>query len=297
MSSAAKERKRAADRETQRLNRARNKAYITQLERTIQDLTGSNPPENPSQILAQQQEKINHLQDALRKIGILAQNAANEFLSSSVSDHLSVHPSDSSQTVTENEPLAIEVSDFLSATTTCNFFGIDLTCSDRERNYLEVLGSAMTLIQDCFIALSGSLTLTSKSLDDNFCIRAVVDGWKVTTDRFGADVIWELIQAIDEGLYYRADPVTRIAMLRIIRSLMPEFRDQSIIQGTEYANVLCAASFSARIRFQWPFELRDVFHKQVLIDTLLFSGEFENRYRDLASWRLDPEGTKQYSGR
>ena len=97
---------------------------------------------------------------------------------------------------------------------------MDLTCSDRERNYLAVLGNAITLIQDCSQVISESLVLMAGRNDDDFCIRIVVDGWKATTDCFGVDVIWDLIQAIDEGLFFRADPVTRIALLRIIRSLL-----------------------------------------------------------------------------
>ncbi|KAJ5732572.1 hypothetical protein N7493_004053 [Penicillium malachiteum] len=255
MSSVAKEKKRAADREAQRFNRARNKAYITQLEQTTQDLTGPNPPEKPRCI------------------------AQDRNLGPECSQRISPVFRFKSPSVT-----------FQVQQQHATFFGNDLTCSDRERNYLAVLGSAMTLIQDCFIALSGSMMLIPKLHDDNFCIRAVIDGWKVTMDRFGADVIWELIQAIDEGLYYRADPVTRIALLQIIRSLCwPELRDQWIVEGTEFANELCAASFSTRIRFQWPFEVRDVFHKHVLTDTLVFSSEFENRYHELASWQLDTE--------
>ncbi|KAL4893658.1 hypothetical protein BDV59DRAFT_176896 [Aspergillus ambiguus] len=328
MSSAAKEKKRAADREAQRLNRARTKAYITHLERTLQDLTGPNPLDNLSQKLAQQQEKINHLQNTLHKIGILSQDAANALLPSA-SDRQLIRPSDFSQAAAENESLANGICDTPNATT-CTFFDMDLTCSDRERNYLAVLGSAVTLIQDCLPVISENLTLMPE-LNDDFCIRAVVDGWKATTDRFGADVIWNLIQAIDEGLFFRADPVTRIALLRIMRSLLlqrlgmthetssvpeymlaspiqtsivhqpfldffpwPEFRDHWIANGTEYVNELCAASFSARIRFQWPFELRDVFHKRVLTGTLSFSEEFESRYRDLASWRLDADGDWPY---
>ncbi|CAI7643762.1 unnamed protein product [Penicillium bialowiezense] len=304
MSSVSKEKKRAADREAQRLNRARTKAYITQLEQTIQNLTGTDPPDNPNQNLAQQQERINNLEDVLRKIGILAQNATNTSLPSSISDHQTVHPSFSSQTATENQWLAGGLGNTLSPTATCNFLGIDLTCSDRERDYLAVLGSAMAMIQDCSFTLSRSIMLISRLHDDNFCIRAVVGGWEDTTDRLGTDVIWELIRAIDDGLYYRADPVTRIALLRIMRSLMltsimhqpfldffpwPEFRDQWIAESPEYVNELCAASFSARIRFQWPFEVRDVFHREVLTGNLSFSNEFEKRYHELASWRLDPE--------
>ena len=75
----------------------------------------------------------------------------------------------------------------------------------------------------------------------------------------------------------------------------PEFRDQWIANGTEYASELCATSFSARIRFQWPFELRDVFHKRVLTGTLSFSDEFERRYRDLTSWKLDADGDLPFS--
>lgn len=221
MESATKEKKRAADREAQRLNRARTKAYITYLEQTLQGLTGPNPSDHLNQNLAQQQAKINHLQDTLRKIGILAQDASNAHPSSSASDHQSAHnPSDSSQAATESEPLASGVGHLPSANTTCPFFSMDLACFDRERNYLAVLGSAVTLIQNSFLVISGNLALMPKLNDDEVCIRTVIDGWKATTDRFGVDVIWRLIRAIDEGLFFRADPVTRIALFRMMRSLL-----------------------------------------------------------------------------
>ncbi|RAH77865.1 hypothetical protein BO86DRAFT_392261 [Aspergillus japonicus CBS 114.51] len=328
MSTAAKERKRAADREAQRHNRARTKAYITYLEKTLQDLSGPSGQgqDTLGHQLAQQQEKINHLQETLRKIARLAQDAANPLSASFSTASDPAGPPTAPPQPTVEEPLPTRACNILPAAT--GFFGLDLICSDRERNYLAVLGSAVTLVQCCSPALSENpISSSGPTRDDDFCIRAVVDGWKVATARTEADVVWSLLQAIDEGLFYRTDPVTRIALLRIMRSMLlqrmgvaqeasslpeymfatpvqtsvphqpfldffpwPQFRDTWIVKGMEYADENCAASFGARIRFEWPFELRDVYKRNVLTGTVSFSAEFESRYRDLGSWRLDSEG-------
>lgn len=220
MSTAAKERKRAADREAQRHNRARTKAYIAYLEKTLQDLSSpSGEGQNTlGHQIAQQQEKINHLQETLRKIASLAQDAANPLsTSSSATSNPAGPPSGPPQPLAEEEPLPTGACNVLPAAT--GFFGLDLICSDRERNYLAVLGSAVTLVQYCSPGLSENPRSGSAN-DDDFCIRAVVDGWKVATTRTEADVVWSLLQAIDEGLFYRTDSVTRIALLRIMRPML-----------------------------------------------------------------------------
>ncbi|KAB8265713.1 hypothetical protein BDV32DRAFT_144232 [Aspergillus pseudonomiae] len=304
MSTAAKEKKRAADREAQRHNRARTKAYITYLEKTLQDLSGPDGQDSLGEQLAQQQEKIHHLQETLRKIANLAQDTTTPVSNPCASDQPGQHL-DPRQALAEDEPLASGNSVLPAANV---FFGMDLICSDRERNYLAVLGSAVNFVQYCLPDMSGNEALTP-AYDDDFCVRAVVDGWKVATNRSPVDVVWSLLQAIDEGLFYRTDPVTRIALLRIMRSMLltrvgishktsslpdymlptPQFRDYWILNGMENASEQCAASFGARVRFQWPFELRDVYKRMVLTDTLSFSAEFESRYNDLTSWQLDTE--------
>ncbi|RDW76483.1 bZIP transcription factor [Aspergillus mulundensis] len=317
MNSAAKEKKRAADRETQRHNRARTKAYIASLEKTIQDLAASNGDASLGHQLAQQQEQINHLQQTLRKIVNLAQDGAGSLPPSAIPERSSQHTRDatSQPTCEEGTPAASAIMDAPPGANNNNgFFGIDLSCLDRERNYLAVLGNALSLAQYFASEVSGgnndnnNHTLTPVSDDDDFCIRAVVDGWKAATARFEADVVWSLLRTLDEGLYCtRTDPVTRIGLLRIMRSMLlhrigvarevpplpdymlttPQFRDHWIFNGTEYVDEKCAALFSTRIWFEWPFELRDVYHKQVMTDTLSFSAEFERRYHDLNSWHLN----------
>ncbi|OJJ54901.1 hypothetical protein ASPSYDRAFT_49054 [Aspergillus sydowii CBS 593.65] len=319
--SAAKEKKRAADREAQRHNRARTKAYIAYIEKTLQDLSGPNGQDSLGQQLTQQQEKINHLQETLGKIANLAQDAAGALPSSSISEKSSQHTNASQPTGEEGTPASV-----MNALPAGNgFFGMDLRCSDRERNYLAVLGNAVSLAQSFSPVILGDKPLTPAS-DDDFCIRAVVDGWKAATARSEVDVVWGLLQTVDEGLYYRTDPITRIGLLRLMRSMLlqrigaahrdsslpeymsatpvqasimhqpfldffpwPQFRDYWILNGTEYVDESCAASFSTRIWFEWPFELRDVYHKQVITDTLSFSAEFESRYHDLSSWHLGSE--------
>lgn len=213
--SAAKEKKRAADREAQRHNRARTKAYIAYIEKTLQDLSGPNGQDSLCQQLTQQQEKINHLQETLGKIANLAQDAAGALPSSSISEKSSQHTDASQPTGEEGTPASV-----MNALPAANgFFGMDLRCSYRERNYLAVLGNAVSLAQSCSPVIPGDKPLTSAS-DDDFCIRAVVDGWKAATARSEVDVVWSLLQTVDEGLYYRTDPITRIGLLRLMRSML-----------------------------------------------------------------------------
>lgn len=215
MNSAAKEKKRAADREAQRHNRARTKAYIAYIEKALQDLSGPNGRDSLGQQLAQQQEKINHLQETLWKIASLAQDAAGTLPSSSISEKSSQHTDASQPTGEEGTPAS--VMNVLPAAN--GFFGMDLSCSDRERNYLAVLSNAVSLAQSCSPVISGDKALTPVS-DDDICIRAVVDGWEAATARCEVDVVWSLLQTMDEGLYYRTDPITRIGLLRLMRSML-----------------------------------------------------------------------------
>ena len=80
MTAATRERKRAKDREAQRVSRERTKAYITHLETVVAELRQSSQKELGSTVeeqFKQQRREIEKLQRTVHKIARLAQSVAN----------------------------------------------------------------------------------------------------------------------------------------------------------------------------------------------------------------------------
>ncbi|PLB44272.1 hypothetical protein P170DRAFT_480036 [Aspergillus steynii IBT 23096] len=331
MQASTRERKRAADREAQRINRARTKEYIEQLERTIESFVGQNGSQLVEENYRKQRKQLSDLQGTLKKIARIADNAANQETVPSPDESAEGSKSQSVQRklspynyLGESDAPSSSITGYIPAPQTSlhpdDFFGMDFNCSDRERNYLLMLGSAFNLIggSSGYNVFAG----TSPTADDDLCIRAVVDGWDAAKDRHSFDPGWRLLFAVDQGLIYRADASTRVAMLRIMRSLLlqksgsnygvqsavpeymrashiqttiphapfldyfplPQFRDYWILEGIDYASESCAVEFITRIHFAWPFEIRDVFLKEVSTGNYLFSHEFSKRYHDPECW-------------
>jgi hypothetical protein len=92
MDSSRRDRKRAHDREAQRINRARTRAYISQLESTIAELSHVSGAERPTvwqAQLTQQQDEIQQLKKTLNKITKLAQGVDGRRSLSVFSQHIS----------------------------------------------------------------------------------------------------------------------------------------------------------------------------------------------------------------
>ncbi|GAQ35173.1 hypothetical protein FVEG_13242 [Aspergillus niger] len=324
MKASTKERKRAADREAQRINRARTKDYIQHLEKTVQVLSGQQESAALKEDYTKHHKLLTDLQGTLKKIARLANSAVNQDLSQTEEPAAEESKSQSNQqkqsphSELEDLEVATKSAPIITAVPRTNlhpdkFFGIDFECSDRERNFLLVLGSAFNLIQT--YSNDHALLNASPKTDDDICIRAVVDGWEAAEDRYPFDPAWKLLQAVDQGLYYRSDSVTRIALLRGKMGFaqfsipdymraghiqctiphapfldflpLPQFRDYWILSGIDYASESCAAEFTKRIQFVWLFELRDVFLKEVSTGNYLFSHEFDTRYYSSEYWTLD----------
>lgn len=84
--------------------------------------------------------------------------------------------------------------------------------------------------QNYFAAVNTSLAgvlrtadaiVSSAEEDDDLTIRAILHGWEtVGQDLAGLDLGWELLKALDQGLFWRTGPVERLAILRLMRSMI-----------------------------------------------------------------------------
>ncbi|KAE8146612.1 hypothetical protein BDV25DRAFT_143539 [Aspergillus avenaceus] len=303
--------------------------------RQLKQLSGQGGPASLGEQLCNQQQQVKGLQSTLQKIATLAQEATKPPNALSAGSQEQDQPSSderhpqNSIVHTENRNPMSEGGPFpipglsMPVIPLCNdeVWGTDLRCGESERNFLQVLGHAFSIVEGFPLTLG--ILANDPVADDDFCIRAVMQGWGAAGKRAPADPAWTLLQAVDQGLFYRADPVTRLTLLRLMRSMIlqrmdpssqrrsvpeymrksqlqstvphayfldffpwPEFRDYWIARGLDYASEMCASSFARSIYFKWPFEFRDAFMRDVFSDTFSFSHEFNTRYSEIGSWHL-----------
>ncbi|KAF5703339.1 2-hydroxyphytanoyl lyase [Fusarium mundagurra] len=310
-----RERKRASDRMSQQASRAKTKAYIAHLERSVARLTEaqSNSGLNVSEQLRQQFDEIASLKQALAQIAKLATNS------------ISKHPADDDLDETirstsrpPNETCSRHAPDAYNPA--CHphqesldrlYPALDLNCGDKQRDYFQVFSQALVTIEN---DASGH-AFSDPEIDDDINIRAVLDGWDAARARNPFDIGWLMLQTVDEGFLWRSGAVERMAMLRVIRSMLmvklnpqlppsrrppaymnprPEVRDYLILFGINYAPESLAAQFASDIGFRWSYDLRDTCRYQPAKGIYSFSEDFNVAYRNLDSWYMKSAAVTTY---
>ncbi|RBA17602.1 hypothetical protein FPRO05_11317 [Fusarium proliferatum] len=295
-----RERKRASDRMSQQASRAKTKAYIAHLERSVARLTEaqSNSGLNVSEQLRQQFDEIASLKQALAQISKLATNT--------ISKHTADDDLDQSICSTPRPPAASsekssrQVRDAYNPA--CNphqeslehlYPALDLSCGDKQRDYFQAFSQALDTIESD----AGGHAFSGPEIDDDINIRAVLDGWDVARAKNPFDIGWLMLRAVDEGFLWRGGAVERMAILRVIRSMLmvvvhaeqrqqPEVRDYLILFGINYAPESLAAQFASDIGFRWSYDLRDTCRYQPAKGVYSFSEDFNLAYRNLDSWYM-----------
>ncbi|KAG4283429.1 hypothetical protein FPRO06_07808 [Fusarium proliferatum] len=295
-----RERKRASDRMSQQASRAKTKAYIAHLERSVARLTEaqSNSGLNVSEQLRQQFDEIASLKQALAQISKLATNT--------ISKHTADDDLDPSICSTPRPPAASsekssrQVRDAYNPA--CNphqeslehlYPALDLSCGDKQRDYFQAFSQALDTIESD----AGGHAFSGPEIDDDINIRAVLDGWDVARAKNPFDIGWLMLRAVDEGFLWRGGAVERMAILRVIRSMLmvvvhaeqrqqPEVRDYLILFGINYAPESLAAQFASDIGFRWSYDLRDTCRYQPAKGVYSFSEDFNLAYRNLDSWYM-----------
>ena len=204
-------------------------------------------------------------------------------------------------------------------------FDAPLQCRFSSRNYYGALNTAFDFVQAHNRSVaSPSMT---QAVDDDIAIRAVLHGWGAVEDKYDLDLGWQMLKALDQGLYTRSEPVVRLAHLRIVRDTLvhkvygqlpsrrqlpqymlptemqktirhpvladyfvwPEVRDYLILTKTTVSNEKRSAWFAANLRFEWNYELRDVCRKHRDTGTYAYSELFDSSIQSLSNWSVAPE--------
>lgn len=239
LSPTRRERKRASDRLSQQATRARTKAYIAHLENTTRRLTeihGCNGAK-VSQQLKEQYEEIGSLRDVIAQIAKLTTGVAGCRTTGSDTDIKDQSSKDSTHASTGRYepkcdapvpcPPSVSNGDFASVSSCTSsdpnqgssrqtLLSPNLTCDNQDRDYFEALNQALVMIERTHTRH----LFSGPEVDDDINIRAILHGWDAARAQNPFDVGWQLLQRLDEGLFFRSGEVERMAILRVIRSML-----------------------------------------------------------------------------
>ncbi|KAE8359910.1 hypothetical protein BDV27DRAFT_149156 [Aspergillus caelatus] len=329
------DRKRITDRRAQRNHRERVKTYISQLETTVEELTKASQEGSEHSLLQKLQEKqleIEQLKRAIRQAnGVLrtALDAASSSISPSITE---IMPKDSP--VTQNSWPLVAIEDqttqridnrkiqmeptFAAGDISPNSSRgrqvhnnnklkdipspyANLACGNGQVNYFQVVDESLVHV------LSGGPLKTSAEDDDDLAIRAILHGWDTIKEDKPLDRGWNFLSALDQGLFRRTGPVERLAILRLMRSMLmskngspehstsqipsfmfptPNLRDHLIASEISHTPEAAAAHYAAEIQLSWPYQVRDAYRYHEEEGKFQFSIEFNNVYYDLKSWQF-----------
>ncbi|KAF5589845.1 2-hydroxyphytanoyl lyase [Fusarium subglutinans] len=302
-----RERKRASDRMSQQASRAKTKAYIAHLERSVARLTEAqnNSGLNVSEQLRQQFDEIAGLKQTLSQIAKLAANSISQQNSGdNLDDSPSRPPASSNDKDSRHFPDTYNPACHPHQESLDRLYpALDLNCGDKQRDYFQAFSQALDTIE----SEARGHVFSGPEIDDDINIRAVLDGWDAARARNPFDIGWLMLQTLDEGFLWRSGAVERMATLRVIRSMLmvklnpqlppsrrppvymnprPEVRDYLILFGINYAPESLAAQFASDIGFRWPYDLRDTCRYQPAKGVYSFSEDFNLAYRNLDSWYM-----------
>ncbi|KAF4502466.1 2-hydroxyphytanoyl- lyase [Fusarium agapanthi] len=304
-----RERKRASDRMSQQASRAKTKAYIAHLERSVARLTDAQNNSGVSEQLRQQFDEIASLKQSLAQIAKLAANSISQHRPD---DNLDDSPSRPPDKRSRHAPDTYNPARHPRQESLDRLYpAIDLNCGDKQRDFFQAFSQALDTIES---DASGH-TFSGPEIDDDINIRAVLDGWDAARARNPFDIGWLMLQTVDEGFLWRSGAVERMAMLRVIRSMLmaklkpqlppsrrppaymnprPEVRDYLILFGINYAPESLAAQFASDIGFRWSYDLRDTCRYQPTKGVYSFSEDFNQAYRNLDSWFMKSAAVTSY---
>ncbi|KAF5536879.1 2-hydroxyphytanoyl lyase [Fusarium phyllophilum] len=214
-----RERKRASDRMSQQASRAKTKAYIAHLERSVARLTEAQSNSGPalSEQLRQQFDEIASLKQALAQIAKLATNPiSKQHPHGGLDDRIHSTSAASNDNGSRHVPDAYNPACHPHQESLDRLYpALDLNCGDKQRDYFQAFSQALDTIEDD----ARGHAFSDPEIDDDINIRAVLDGWDAARAKNPFDIGWLMLRTVDEGFLWRSGAVERMAMLRVIRSM------------------------------------------------------------------------------
>ena len=92
-----------------------------------------------------------------------------------------------------------------------------LVCGKGQSNYFQVVDR---FIGEGLDDTTSDDIITTSTDDDVLAIRAILCAWDTIIKRIDNYRRWKLLRALDKGLFYRTGQVERVAILRVMRSLL-----------------------------------------------------------------------------
>ncbi|KAI9374235.1 hypothetical protein BJX61DRAFT_499137 [Aspergillus egyptiacus] len=248
------ERKRLTDRKAQRQRRERIKSYIARLEKTLEELTAASGDGIQATLLKQLEQQrlkterltnvINHIQEVLEETRSSSSPAPesplltqDEFSSGILNAGPGPGPGASTSTSTGtgtgatrhiSNPTASGKQPQQQQSRPTFTINIDLATkislhsqnpsNSQTRNYFQVVNESISNVAREQNAINPSTAAD----DDDLAIRAILHGWDSIRDADGGrtDRAWGLLQALDQGIFSQTGLVERVAILRLMRSMI-----------------------------------------------------------------------------
>lgn len=232
------ERKRLTDRKAQRQRRERIKTYIARLEQTLEDLTAASGGGMEATLLKQLEQQrskterltnvINHIQEVLEETRgsasptpetpLLTQGESSisaPSLPPSIPRRLLNPLEDNNNNSNHNNRRApFTISADLATRISLHSQN---PSNSGTRNYFEIVNE--TIANVC--KEQNSIVPSTTADDDDLAIRAILHGWDSVRDGGRTlDRVWGLLQALDQGIFSETGMVERVAVLRLMRSMI-----------------------------------------------------------------------------
>ncbi|KAL4764646.1 bZIP transcription factor [Aspergillus foveolatus] len=229
------ERKRLTDRKAQRQRRERIKTYIARLEKTLEELTAASGNGMEATLLKQLEQQrakterltnvINHIHEVLEETRSLtsptpgsAPSTQGESASPSASWRLPpvpkrlLQPPQQSQDDQTGTPFTISA----DLATRISLHSQNPRNSGT-RNYFQVVNESISNVAK----EQNSILPSTTEDDEDLAIRAILCGWDSVRDGGRSlDRGWGLLQALDQAIFSQTGLVERVAILRLMRSMI-----------------------------------------------------------------------------
>lgn len=237
------ERKRLTDRKAQRQRRERVKTYIARLETTLEELTAASGNGMEATLLKQLEQQrskterltnvINHIHEVLEETRSSASPAPESPLLTQGESSISAASLPSSvprRLLNPLEPLQLSTPNNNNNNNNRRApFTISADLATRislhsqnpsnsgTRNYFEVVNETIANVSK----EQNSIIPSTTADDDDLAIRAILHGWDSVRDGGRSlDRVWGLLQALDQGIFSKTGLVERVAVLRLMRSMI-----------------------------------------------------------------------------
>ena len=167
--------------------------------------------------------------------------------------------------------------------------------------------------------------------NDDIPVRAIVEGWDAVEKDGHMHPAWQLLRGIDQIIFSSCDQRERLAILSVMGLLLqahlnptteqhrklpafylkrpsqdmlhsyateyfawPGLRERFVFSEHRYCSNIFWRLFCNSLRFQWPYEFRDCYTRNLDTGLYKISPTFHERLSDIRCWTMGMEIFKQY---